>query len=703
MIWKLDERTATTAGPDTRLTAVLSMALLAGSLAAPLTGQARQDSTARDTVVFEMEDLRIRATRAVATTTGASAVRLSLESPRLAPLPLLAEALRAMPFVQVRENSRGEAQLTLRGTESRQVAVLVDGVPLSLGWDARTDLSVIPTDAAREIRLYRGISSVLHGPNVLGGVVEIDLASGRAGTEPPRSGFQGGVDETGATVFGGRFGDTWAAGDGRLYVQAGAGRRSRDGVPLAGGVSQPVEPEPGERLNSDFEHTSGFVTARYEAPSGAWASLSSFAFRAERGVPPELHLQDPRRWRIPETARLVTALSAGTAWGETPLGEGDIEVSLGLDFGDTQIDAYETLAYKTIAEREFSDTRTITARLVADHTLGAGMLRTAFTWAETDHDERIEEGPTPSLSASTSSFKQRLYSLGAELEHPVTSATRGFWSGVRLSVGASFDHASTPETGGVEPRDPIGAWGARVGGSAVIGDRGRLHVGASRRVRFPSLRELYSGALGRFVPNPELDPEVLRALEAGITGTLDAFAGELEGQAVLFHQEFSDAIVRTGLGDGRFQRQNRNRVRASGVELLAALRWDRWSIGGDVTWQNVVLTDDLAPAAQGRPEYQPEVAGSVDLSGPLFEDVIGRAEVEFVGRQFCVDAEMGTDVALSRTARLGVLVSREWGIDGAFRRLQVSAGLDNVTDAAVFDQCGLPQPGRLFRIQFRIF
>ena len=85
------------------------------------------------------------------------------------------------------------------------------------------------------------------------------------------------------------------------------------GLPLAKDVVQPVEPVAGERLNSDLRHTSGFLTTRYEAGSGAWASLSSFAFGAERGVPAELYVDDPRLWRIPETSRAVTALAAGTA------------------------------------------------------------------------------------------------------------------------------------------------------------------------------------------------------------------------------------------------------------------------------------------------------------------------------------------------------------------------------------------------------
>ncbi len=676
-----------------RYTSAALACVALASTAEASSAQVPADTARADTTIFRMEAIRVRATRPLATTGGANAVLLSLESPRAQPVPILEDVLRQLPFVQVRENSRGEAQLTLRGTESRQVAVLVDGVPLTLGWDARTDLSVIPVAAARQVQLFRGLSSVLHGPNVLGGVVEVDIGSGDPPFDPPRTAIEAGVDETGASVVGGRVGGAWSLGAGHLWIQGGAGYRSRDGVPLPGGVEEPVAADDGLRLNSDLKHVSGFFAARYGSQTdGPWVSLSSFAFRAEKGVPPELHVGDPRLWRIPETARVVTALSAGTGWGRTPLGEGDVEASLGLDFGDTQIDSYDGLDYRTVEESEFSDDRTATLRVVGDHTLSRGILRGAFTLAETRHVERIDLGPA-------SRFEQRLVSFGLEVEQPVGSLeSEARIRDLRLTAGVSLDRASTPRAGGLQPRDPITEWGARVGGSLVVGGNSRISLGGSRRVRFPSLRELYSGALGRFVPNPDLQPEVLRTLETGITGS----AGPLEGQAVLFHQRFSDAIVRTGLGDGRFTRENRNRITAAGLELLAALRVGAFAVGGDLTWQNVSLRDAAAPAAQLRPEYQPEIFGSLDLTGPLALGITGRASVGLVGRQYCVDPDLGRDVALDRSGRLDLLVSREWRIGGPFERLQTALSLDNVTDAAVFDQCGLPQEGRLFRLQFRL-
>ena len=84
------------------------------------------------------------------------------------PAPSMDQVLRAMPLIQIRMNSRGEMQPTIRGAEDRHIAILMDGVPLTLGWDHRTDMSIIPLTAARKITLVRGLSSVLYGPNTLG-------------------------------------------------------------------------------------------------------------------------------------------------------------------------------------------------------------------------------------------------------------------------------------------------------------------------------------------------------------------------------------------------------------------------------------------------------------------------------------------------------------------------------------------------------
>ncbi|MBI4545651.1 MAG: TonB-dependent receptor plug domain-containing protein, partial [Gemmatimonadetes bacterium] len=154
-------------------------------LPAGAAAQAPADSVKAGDVI-PMEELVVRVARSVATAGGVSAVVIRLDSLHTpAPAPLLEQSLRSTPLVHVRTNSRGEAELSLRGAESRQVAVLVDGVPLTLGWDHRTDVGLVPLTGAQSITLVRGLPSVLHGPNVLGGVVEVGLARAPLVAERP--------------------------------------------------------------------------------------------------------------------------------------------------------------------------------------------------------------------------------------------------------------------------------------------------------------------------------------------------------------------------------------------------------------------------------------------------------------------------------------------------------------------------------------
>ncbi len=675
------------AGPTMRAAAPMLAALAA--CAAPALAQAPADTLPRDTVPVAVQGVVVTAARPAAVVGGAGAVVLRTDSVAVPPAPRLAEVLRRTPFVRVRTNSRGEAEVSLRGSESRQVAVLVDGVPLTLGWDDRADLSVVPMTGAQGITLVRGVPSLLHGPNVLGGVVEVGVAHVRGGAEERESlRAAAAVDHAGGRMLSAAVAAPLGGGAGATTLRAGAGFRDQPGFALAGGIADPGA-EDGLRDNSDVEALDGFLALRHRAAGGGWLSLSGFGSRARRGVTPELHLEQPRFWRYPEASRAVAALSAGTGMRGTPLGEGDLEATFGWDAARTELASYADRAYDEVTGREDADDRTLSLRLLGDHTLGsAADLRAALTLADTRRDETLDPG-------GANRYRQRLWSLGAEAERRVPDL--GPVGLLRLVAGASADGADTPEAGDKEPLGSLRDWGARLGATATLGGEASLHAGVSRRSRFPSLRELYSGALGRFQPNPELHPETLLAAEAGGTAQL----GALQLQAVGFHQRLEDAIVRVGLGGGRFRRENRNAIRSTGAELLADWRAGSHAATASLTLQRVRLIDP-SPESTGRAEYQPAVAGSLDASTPLLLGVQGEAGVRFQGRQWCVHPELGREVALDASARTDLRLSRAWRPGPSPRRLRAVLALDNAGDAAVYDQCGLPQPGRTLRLELRV-
>ena len=60
---------------------------------------------------------------------------------------------------------------------------------------------------------------------------------------------------------------------------------------------------------------------------------------------------------------------------------------------------------------------------------------------------------------------------------------------------------------------------------------------------------------------------------------------------------------------------------------------------------------------------------------------------------------------LNATHRFDLQLRRVFSLDGRSTLANIDAliAVVNLTDHAIFDQCGLPQPGRTFRVQIRLF
>ncbi len=714
-----DDRIATETTPRSIVGSGASVLAAAAVLAAATAGpaaaqQAEPPDTVPgerpDTVRYEMQSLTVEATRPTLSGGGA-ALQMNMDSVEAVPSPTLGEVLREMPLVRVRRNSRGQVQPSVRGMEERQIAVLVDEVPLTVGWDNRSDLSVIPMAAANEVNMVRGLSSVLAGPNALGGVIKIGISQGPfPDTLTSPLDLRAGLDQTGSYSLSGQVSHLVDTGGGDLWLKYGGGYRNQDDYAAPGGLATrfPQGVTGGDRiLNSDMNLANGFVSARYQGGGGEWLSVSSAAYSTERGVVPELHLVGsqqpaPRYWRYPNQWQSFSSVSGGTGWAETPLGEGDLEASVGVDFRHMEIDGFDGPSYADSVEGEIGDDRTVSLRLLGDHTLGPGTLSGSVTWAETWHEQTLSSAPD-----SPEEFVQRLGSVGLEVNEPLAPGLDGWISDPSVTVGASYDWSSTPETGRADPRPGIDGLGFRVNSEVTVADGGAtVHGGVSRKVRFPSLRELYSGALGKFEPNPDLGPLTLKVGEIGAT-VGDARSVELQG--TLFQQRLEGSIARVPIGDGLLQRQNVGERRATGAELVANYRRGGLVVRGGLTLQDVEIREDvdddgdLEVSPDKRAEYQPEISGDLSVRSPEVAGFRVRGQVEYIGSQFGANPETGDFQELDPTAHLQAGLSRRIG--GGFAGLpplRVQAVAENLTDELVWDQLGLPRPGRTFRVQVEL-
>ena len=655
-------------------------------------GQTVTDSARADSAAQKLKAVTVSSARAVGVVGGAAAVVVRPQELRASPAPLLDQALREAPFVHVRQNSRGEMEISVRGSDSRQAAILLDGVPITLGWDHRADPSLIPITGAERMVIVRGLGSVLNGPNTLGGSIEI---THDAFGQPRVGRFSAGaaLDQYGATVGTLGYGKRVAEfGGGALSLLAGVAHRQRDGVALPSGAIDTTAHD-GLRTGTDLKQIDGFASLRWNNARGRSVGIMMSAFDAERGVPPEEHIAAPRLWRYPYQRRNIATVSASSGTVTTPFGQGSLEVGVGQNNGRLKIETYSNRSYTTISGQELGDERSTTFRALLTHTLGIATLRASYTGADIQYRETL----TPAVAVD---YRQTLASTGAEIDVPLGGRTQ-------VAGGFVFDKSATPETGGRTPAQaPFDNMGWRVGASHELNDRVRLHASVSERARFPALRELYSGALNRFRPNPELKPETLRGFEGGFTvNRAVPSIAQSTIQVVGFRHRLDDAVVRITLSNPtRFMRVNRDRIESAGAELLSGFLFgadpDRSvSLNGDATLQRITLYDQTANDLQRHAENNPERRGRLEIGVPLPGQIRAFATARYTGKQYCLNADSRREIELKGQAVSDFAVQRTFSVasSGPFRFLRTLLSFDNVGNAVVYDQCGLPQPGRTIR------
>ena len=103
------------------------------------------------------------------------------------------DALRGVPGLSFSNNGGlGKAtSVFLRGAESDQVLVLVDGVRVGSATLGTTSIQDIPIDQVERIEVVRGPRSSLYGADAIGGVIQIFTRKG-GGPLTPRLSLGGG-------------------------------------------------------------------------------------------------------------------------------------------------------------------------------------------------------------------------------------------------------------------------------------------------------------------------------------------------------------------------------------------------------------------------------------------------------------------------------------------------------------------------------
>ena len=594
--------------------------------------------------------------------------------------------VRLIPAAHVQTNSRGETLVYLRNAGERQVALFFDGALLNVPWDNRFDLGLVPADVIGGITVAKGVPSVLYGTNVLGGAINLTSRTlDNPGSFTQAMTMLGSPEAAQARL-------SHLGRSERLGYAFSVGYTDRDGLALSDGAALPFsQPDDDLRTNTDQQLLSLFGQTTYEFSGGAQLGLSLLHLDGDKGIAPEGHLNPEesrvRFWRYPTWRTSMLILN-----GQAPLGEGGARLrgaAWGSRFQQT-IAQYGSEVYDVLLEEQDDDDYTFGTRLTLLQPAGSGELRLALNALTSRHEQQNLEyaGGASSLPVDPAlTFRQHIWSVGGEYEWNPRER-------FELLLGASLDGIATPDTGDKPGRDPQVDFGVTSGARYALDDAWSLRASAGRKVRFPTMRELFGEALGRFLVNPDLSAESSLLSEVGV----GLEAPDVSGEVVAFISRTFDTIDQRSVivpGEDRplRQRVNLDGSRVVGVEVVGAARpWQGGAINGHLTWTNArAFEDDGAVRLVEKPDW----LGTFTLTQNTRSGFSALFQTVFTGRAYGLDEEnvfQPLPTSLVFNARLAYLF-----IQGGFAT-EVFARVNNATDEVTLPQLGLPGPGREFHV-----
>ena len=581
----------------------------------------------------------------------------------------VADALRGLPGVSIRTNSRGETSPRVRGGDERQTLVFLDGAPLAVPWDGRVDLGLLPAGIIGSLSVRKGAGAIEYGANAVAGVV--DLQSRVSGAVAQAQAGPHGLVNLSAAA---------ALPVGGLTLTLAGAHQAQDALVVARRSALPfTQPDSNRRLNTDLSSNSLFGALGGTVGLVNWRA-SVLHIDARRGIAPESDrdaaVVAPRFWRYPDWQLTQAQVAV-----EAELGDATARAVAWRQWFGQRIDAYRDASYTSLRSREDNDDDMFGGRLTLTHAAGPAMLRWSLSGQRGDHLQTDTAFP-PGTPAPTLRYAQVLASGGVEADVPVAGRTA-------LTLGLGVDHASYPETGDkpAQPGRTAATFSAAM--KTPLADDLDLTVSAGRRNRFASAREMFGEALGRFLPNPALAPEQvwladaeLRWRREGVTVTLNPFWARTLGS-------IGQRIVRVN-GANLRQRFNQEPATSIGFDMAAQISLAR-ALTLELTGSALNASAGGAPQLQ-RPYHEATVA--LDWAPDDAFDM--RAEVRRIGpaRDLAGDgsaARLPPATEINWRARVPVAC-----VGGA--RLSATAAVDNLTNAVVLPQVGLPLPGRTIRI-----
>jgi len=438
----------------------------------------------------------------------------------------LSDVLKFVPAAYVTFGDKDTYTLKLRGVGANRIALFVDGVPVYEPYFSTFDLKTVSAGGIDTVQVTKGPSSVLYGPNTLGGLVNVITKRPSARPALSLTGSYGDFDTKGLGADGSYSWDKFSLAANVLY-------QASDGF----SYPDPVSGEATPRANSDYERFNLNAKLYYTPSSKTEIMVNGGTYQSTYGMPPALEVQRARYWRFPKWDR-----STFNAGGFTSLG-GDAVFrfrAFAVDYVNT-LDWFIDPAMTELDTSSTYDNSSYGGFALAELPMGGrNTLKTSLLY------QRDVANIQDDVDLPWTKIDQGILSAGVEDQFSLT----GQW---KVIGGLSFDTIDKYQGG--ENNTSVNPL---IGLKFTPSEDLDFHVSFAGKSRFPSMRSLYSTTSG----NPDLLAE---------SGTGFEFAATWNGPAFVtgsvFLNRFKDFIDTIQLPDGTRQYINIGEAHIYGFEV----------------------------------------------------------------------------------------------------------------------------------------
>ena len=467
------------------------------------------------------------------------------------------DALNLLSGVTLSTNARNEKTIAVRGFDSRQVPLFIDGIPVYVPYDGYVDFNRFSTADLAGIQVAKGFSSMEYGPNALGGAINLISRKPKAALEGDAMlGFGSGSERQGSANLG--------SNQGLWYVQAGVSYDESNTFPLSSDFRPTASEDGGARNNAYRRDSKVSLKFGLTPKAGDEYALSYYQQHGVKGQPPSTDPTVARYWKWPYWDKESLYFISRTALTPTEA----LKVRAYHDNYGNEVDTYTNASYSTLkttgsgsvgtGRSIYSDWTNGASLELESRRIAANTLRLISHYKLDKHLERDATGATLSI------FKDALVSYALEDNVQLSPA-------LMLSLGAG-QHALRPlqvyssgNAYSLPSEKTAHDWQA--GLFNELSPAARLYATIAQKSRLPTLKDRYSQRLGTYIENPALRQESARNYEVGYQGQ-PWQGGHL--QAALFYSEVRDKIQAVANVSGnKSQMQNVGKVRQSGIELDA--------------------------------------------------------------------------------------------------------------------------------------